>query len=534
MCRVRCRSFWLGIIALLGTVGCSGDSAPPVLAIRAPVAEQPILAEPEFRPTPVESVAPRTIAPQRSAVFIPDTPDGTVRAVFQGLRDGHPEVVWDALPASYQRDLNELVHLAASRLNPEAWRWAQKIAGKSAQLAKASLHAAPSRYDFADADGSIELNMRTLETLAPLLDGISKCGLEPLERSKTVDLGDVLRTDGRTLVPAIFNIVGLLDGDFPEALKRWLQQDSVSIQEIAGDSAFIEIESPQTNRTMTEFVRVEGKWIPRWLADEWESAMEAARKAIREALPSEIANDNFGSPFQALASIDMQVDELLRQIKRQDTEPDSVSDEFSVFDALMMLGYWIGGPPAIEPDFDMKLKKETLKGKNKVTLVYCYASKELKFRNESVDYDLAKQVASQLSAHEIKVVDPDQVYEWLDKNRLWKKPSEIGAAFKCDYMIHIDLIDFSVLEPGSTSLNRGRADCIVNVIKMDVDKTDGSVIYTRPIKSIFPSGGPIDSSAMPPSAFKKPYLSFLSDEIGQLFYSTSPDDDFPTAADYGR
>jgi hypothetical protein len=194
---------------------------------------------------------------------------------------------------------------------------------------------------------------------------------------------------------------------------------------------------------------------------------------------------------------------------------------------IMMLGYLIGGPPTVEPDFNKNTKKESLSGKGKKTLVYCYAPKELKWDNESVDYDLAKHVAYQLINNKIWVTDPDRVNDWLDKNSRWSKPSEIGAAFKVDYIIHIDLIDYSLFEVNTTYLNRGRADCVVNVIKMDSDRKDGEVIYTHTIKSNFPINGPLDSNAMPQNEFKKRYLSFLSDQIGRLFYATETGQDIP-------
>ena len=196
--------------------------------------------------------------------------------------------------------------------------------------------------------------------------------------------------------------------------------------------------------------------------------------------------------------------------------------------AVMTLGYLIGGPPTVEPDFEKNTKKESLAAKGKIVLVYCFAPKELKWDNESVDYDLAKHVAYQLNAKKITVVDPDRVYAWLDRNPRWNKPSEIGAAFKnVDYIIHIDLSDYSLFEVNSTQLNRGRAECIVNVIKMHDDKKDGTVIYTHPIKSNYPIRGAIDSSTMPQNEFKKRYLSFLSDEIGRLFYPTETGQDIP-------
>src|SRR5579863_10478823 len=181
-----------------------------------------------------------------------------------------------------------------------------------------------------------------------------------------------------------------------------------------------------------------------------------------------------------------------------------------------------------DPDFHQKTK-ETLDGWNKLTLVYCFASKEIKWDHESVDFDVAKHVAYRLNSRTIRVVDPDPAYAWLDKHDRWRKTSEIGAAFKADYVVHIDIKDYSLNEPNTNTLYRGQADCIVNVVKMDENRTDGTVIYTVPIKSSFPKNGPVDQSAMPITEFKKRYLSALSHEIGKLFYSTEIVDDDPPA-----
>jgi hypothetical protein len=188
--------------------------------------------------------------------------------------------------------------------------------------------------------------------------------------------------------------------------------------------------------------------------------------------------------------------------------------------AVMLAGYLIGGPPTSDPDFHVRTKQELDGGKKKknVVLVYCYAPKELKWDNESVDYDLAKHVAHRLLQNKIKVIDPDQVYAWLDKNDKWRKTAELGKHFKVDYVVHIDVKDYSLYEATSTNLYRGRADIIVNVVKMNEDKTDGKVIYTNPVKSFFPTQAPVDTSQMSFAEFRKHYLSALSEEIGRLFY----------------
>lgn len=193
---------------------------------------------------------------------------------------------------------------------------------------------------------------------------------------------------------------------------------------------------------------------------------------------------------------------------------------------VMMLGYLIGGPPSSDPDFHVKTKR-SLDKKGTTVLVYCYAPKELKWDNEKIDYDVAKHLAHQLMNRKIAVIDPDRVYDWLDKHDKWKKTSELGRAFKVDYVIHVDLKEYSLFEPRSSNLYRGHADVQVNVVKMDDDRRDGNVIYTNAVKSHYPTRGPVDQNQMSFAEFKKRYLSALSYEIGTLFFSTETGDEIP-------
>ena len=60
---------------------------------------------------------------------------------------------------------------------------------------------------------------------------------------------------------------------------------------------------------------------------------------------------------------------------------------------FVILGYLIGGPPSIEPDFD----KETglsLKGKENTVAVVCFAPKEMLLEFPNIDDEIAAQVAS--------------------------------------------------------------------------------------------------------------------------------------------
>ncbi|MFN0054576.1 MAG: hypothetical protein ACKV0T_20565 [Planctomycetales bacterium] len=197
--------------------------------------------------------------------------------------------------------------------------------------------------------------------------------------------------------------------------------------------------------------------------------------------------------------------------------------------AVLLFGYLIGGPPMIEPDFN-KQTSEKLDGKNKTVLVMCYAPTELRWDNDAVDYELSKFVAHRLNANSIKVMDPDRVHAWLDKNKDWSKISEVGAEFQVDYIVHIDLKEYSLFEEHTHELYRGRSDAVVSVIKMNEDKKDGDSIYSKELKSRFPKTMGVSVYQYSYADFKQLYLATLADEVGMLFYPYAAGEDIPRTA----
>ena len=73
-------------------------------------------------------------------------------------------------------------------------------------------------------------------------------------------------------------------------------------------------------------------------------------------------------------------------------------------------------PPLIEPDFKVQTK-ESLTGSAVKVAVVCFAPIRLKWDFHDIDKDIAKYVSHRLNQHKIKVVSPDRVQQWLDKNQ---------------------------------------------------------------------------------------------------------------------
>jgi hypothetical protein len=510
---------WLAVGTLACVVLCLRGPVPPELAIKGGGRSEPIAADLRHE----DAAATRDSLPcffESSPPIgaIPETPDGAVRHVLAGLHENRPDVVWDALPPSYQRDVNDLVNLSARRLHPEAWRWLLQIAAKGAEGVrsfKAAICAEAALANYGDAIQ--ESYGKAFEMFADLLDEFADTGSGGRERLTRDDVGAILQTDGRRFMSKLRAVLEVFAGsELPRSLKNPALAN-IALRDWTGDSAKVAIEFPDSAECELDFVCVEGKWIPRRIADEWGGVIKNLRESVLKALPSEIAIENFGPTFQILAILDHSAD-VVREYKSGD-DAIGLMDGFTVIpDAMMLLGYLFAGPTAGEPDLNYQTKL-SLAGKDKIVLVYCYAGKELKWDNETLDYDLAKYVAYRLNENKIKAIDPDLVSDWLEKNTKWTKTAEIGAAFKADYVVHIDVKDYSLYEPHSQNLYRGRADLIVNVVKMNNDGKDGRGIYSVPIKLKFPSRSPIDHNTMSYAEFKKHYLSALSDEIGRLFYA---------------
>ena len=189
---------------------------------------------------------------------------------------------------------------------------------------------------------------------------------------------------------------------------------------------------------------------------------------------------------------------------------------FSGCNYIMVFGYLLGGPPSVEPLFD-KETKECMTDKDVKVAVVCFAPNDIKYNFESIDYELAQHVAYQLHAHKIKVVSPDMVKAWLEENKDWDKPEEIGVHFKTTYVVYIDLNKFTLFEEGTAELYRGQAESIVSVWKMD-DDGHAEKIFSAEKVSKYPMHQAVSSADKTYYMFKGEYLTRLSDEIGRFFY----------------
>ncbi|MCA8992197.1 MAG: hypothetical protein KDA88_09480 [Planctomycetaceae bacterium] len=184
---------------------------------------------------------------------------------------------------------------------------------------------------------------------------------------------------------------------------------------------------------------------------------------------------------------------------------------------FVVINYLLHGPPTVEPDFDSETGL-SMSNPGVTVAVVCFAPKELQWESPDIDEQISGMVARQMGQNHIKVIEPEFIRAWVDENPDWEKAEEIGKRFQTNYVVEIELAEYSLYEPNSTTLFRGRTEAYVHVVEMDESFEFGERIFTKEINFEFPTRVPRSSYDTSHTQFKKEYLSRLAERIGYLFY----------------
>ncbi len=212
---------------------------------------------------------------------VPSTPDGTVMAVAAALADGKPQVVWTAMPASYQKDVTGLIRAFADKMDADiydkGWGLAKKLV-KVLREKRAFILASP-----AMAQGGIDKAKAEAQwdTLVGALEALVNSEVSSVAGLKSVDVGDFLRDTGSKLMSAASKGSQLTPDDKYNkefvAKLRGVKAEVVSSEQ---DKATVKMTVPGEEPKTEEFVRVEGRWVPKVIADGWSKAIADAGKSL--------------------------------------------------------------------------------------------------------------------------------------------------------------------------------------------------------------------------------------------------------------
>lgn len=188
---------------------------------------------------------------------------------------------------------------------------------------------------------------------------------------------------------------------------------------------------------------------------------------------------------------------------------------------FVMAGKMFFGDPKQEAAFRAVTDVDLSKGEQSV-LIVATTPQSVKAHIPGVDLVIVERVSRALRGKGIKVYPSKKVLNWVDnRGGQWGSPDEIAAAFDdADYIIEIDVDQFTHLEENSPDLYRGQA--VGNVRTYEVVSIGGqqtaSPVFSREFSCTYPAMYPKQAHQISERTFKEEFLNRVCTQISQLFY----------------
>jgi len=278
----------VGVLAIGGLVmlmnsGGEAPAPPATVASAQPKPAAPTRSEEPDAGAPPPAVMPGEMAESPGEpvealppVEIPATPDGAIVAVSQALADGNPRGVWDALPASYQSDVNGLIHEYAETTDPLMWDKGFGIAGRIAGVLR-------DKKDFIFNSPMMAQNPKKDEAaqnwdaVVGVLNTILESDITKRDKLMSLDLGRFLGTTGAELLADFESLAALAPTNkWAEGVAK-LRGVTAKVLNTTDGVAEVEVTAPGETNKVEKFVQIENRWIPEEMAADWEGMMQSAR-----------------------------------------------------------------------------------------------------------------------------------------------------------------------------------------------------------------------------------------------------------------
>lgn len=269
-----------------------------------------------------------------------DTAEASMRQLVEGMQQGQLIVAWNALPASYQKDVNELVQSFGNKMDPDAWAQVTSIL-KTVHKLLVDKHDFIVNHPAVGAGKDPAATAEGVQQIAGLLNTVVE-NASNLDALKTFDGAQFASVTGSKLVEQILALSKLAPGSEagPASPFDGIQFETVTSTD---STATLKITRPDGQTETQEFVKHEGKWLPQDLVADWSGNMQQARDAVMK-LPEQA--DKIKGQAMMMGGM---VSGLLSPLQSAETQEqfNAAAGNLMASAGMFMGGSMSGPPPAI-------------------------------------------------------------------------------------------------------------------------------------------------------------------------------------------
>ncbi|MCA9090312.1 MAG: hypothetical protein KDA90_16955 [Planctomycetaceae bacterium] len=164
---------------------------------------------------------------------------------------------------------------------------------------------------------------------------------------------------------------------------------------------------------------------------------------------------------------------------------------------------------------------EKLAKSGKTVLLYCSAPPLLVDEFGSISSDVQEELIQRMKRHKINVLPPDAGTDVIDRIGRFDAHA-LGREMKgVDYIMHVQLEDFTIYEQGSTDFYRCRSKGKITGYEVR-SEGDGArmvvEVFEHNFNTQYPSAHPVPVDQTPKTVFMRRGVDFVADSLGTSFY----------------
>lgn len=304
-------------------------------------------------------------SPEGGSVTVPDQPLEAAKFMMYGLADGRPQDFYAALPPSYQSDIDGLISEFATKVDAELYDKSMSTLQKAVGILKDKkefiLAMIPDEGNAGPAPVKMAEVKKSYDAAVGVLSTIVNSDLSSVEKLKSMKGQSFMSGTAAKVMKQVIDISAGTEEDPVGNELANIKKATVSLVSEEGDKAVIKV-VPADEDGITEeetWVKVEGRWIPEEMANEFKPGIEEAKQALA----------GFGSPppemkDQILGTLGS-LDDILTRLDEAATKEEfqAAAMEASGQVGAMIMPFLMGGPGGPGPggpDFgDPDTKPET-------------------------------------------------------------------------------------------------------------------------------------------------------------------------------
>ncbi len=294
---------------------------------------------------------------------LPGGADSVVLIPIKLLEEEDPKLLWEMLPPSYQTDVTNLIHDFVNNMDQQLWDKLFEVLSQVGLLLKdkQDLITAMIEENLGGTGASQEEMQQSLETMGKMLQTLVKSDLGKHATAKGMDPGKFLDETGKELFKLIAETSKLEEGDpWNTEIKAKLKDIKVEIVSQEGDTATISVSGipdlPDIDELTAQLpgfddselpglsmlrngeqqvVKVEGKWIPKAMADEWKDNMSEASEMINNDLKNMLGPEEKKQVMNIMNAVQMGITGATKAKTQQELQMAMMQ---AVMGALMSAG----------------------------------------------------------------------------------------------------------------------------------------------------------------------------------------------------